>query len=1248
MHGLWKYHEQKNAAKNCSFNNNKSLENIEIHRYREEHRETDRDRSSSCRNTTSNFKSSGSTSKKYTDSSTEPSLLRTYGTYTNASSSRSFHKDRLPSISQRKLKAENCKDNVEEHRTKDYKMDSVKRHTRTPKEPLNVSHLKYNFKKYRQFLDKIFFSDRSCIKKDTEKYIDFWQFLDKYIMFQEKMEDQVSRKDGKPNESLSGTSSENLKIFPDYCKNFKINILLKNPNLDDFIEKAHLSDDSKIITHKAIVLEFRNIFLHYLDFCQKQKFSKLKKLKNDQKNLPISQYKETIIDHVKIHQVVIVAGDTGCGKSTQLPQYLLEAGFKNIACTQPRRIACISLSKRVSFETLNEYGSEVAYQIRFSKTKTRNTHILFLTEGLLLRQISNDIYLHQYDVVVLDEVHERHIYTDVLLGILKCLLKQREDLKVVLMSATINIDLFSSYFDNAPVVKVPGRLFPIQLEYHPISKEAPNETFSKIDPSPYLQIMQTIDFKYPSEYRGDLLIFLSGMTEILTIVEAAHEYAQQTKKWIILPLHSALSVDQQDKVFDIAPDGIRKCIVSTNIAETSVTIDGVRFIIDSGKVKEMNFDPKLKMQCLREFWISQASAEQRKGRAGRTGPGVCFRLYSEADYNAMDEYSTPEIQRVCLNSLILQMTALGLPDCRKFPFIEKPAGSALEDSIFYLKEQGTLNNAEKLTHIGEMLSKIPVDIMIGKMLIMGTIFHIIDPIISIAAALSVQSPFVSRNHTDFEVEALQKSFLSDHGDPFTLLNCFEEWIQVKTKRRETKKWCKKRGLLEQRFYEMTKLKKQYKDLLQDHGLLTNDDTVEKHFQTSEERRQYNSDRKRLYQLKREENKKAKIRKLLKFKEKDFPMRGESDDENENYECNDIKDLEFRLAHDLNKLQEVSTRSQCFTVHQINLLKIILCSGLYPQVAISDECNTFKPNSEQVFHTKRKGFLLLHPTSVFFSQPDLLQLPDNDMTEIAGHKGIMSSKHELLAYVSILETNKPYLINSVRVPAMETLLLFSNTVDTNRNCSRMVCDAWLELTFAHADEGEQVLISAIHLRSLWQNLITSRLQEKSHQCRQNSGMPDQSNSKLEHDLTEKLAEFINSKIVYSIRRIMTAELKHLYVGQLSEPNTQFQRMIKSNQINQHPIKGGIIVNDFLIYNCLQNNTSSMQQHWDTSFLTSFLKKLQHEATCEITSQESGSLQKEEINSSRHQFFFCTECQKEFLFTNTEILKHKRNHKNFQKV
>ncbi|CAE1301621.1 DHX34 [Acanthosepion pharaonis] len=272
--------------------------------------------------------------------------------------------------------------------------------------------------------------------------------------------------------------------------------------MDDFFcllicKKAHLSDDSKIITRKAIVLEFRNIFLHYLDFCQKQKFSKLKKLKNDQKNLPISQYKETIIDHVKIHQVVIVAGDTGCGKSTQLPQYLLEAGFKNIACTQPRRIACISLSKRVSFETLNEYGSEVAYQ-----------------------------------------VHERHIYTDVLLGILKCLLKQREDLKVVLMSATINIDLFSSYFDNAPVVK------------------------------------------YPSEYRGDLLIFLSGMTEILTIIEAAHEYAQQTKKWIILPLHSALSVDQQDKV------------------------------------KEMNFDPKLKMQCLREFWISQASAEQRKGRAG--------------------------------------------------------------------------------------------------------------------------------------------------------------------------------------------------------------------------------------------------------------------------------------------------------------------------------------------------------------------------------------------------------------------------------------------------------------------------------------------------------------------------------------------------------------------------------------------------------------------------------------------------------
>lgn len=297
----------------------------------------------------------------------------------------------------------------------------------------------------------------------------------------------------------------------------------------------------------------------------------------------------------------------------------------SIACTQPRRIACISLAKRVGYETLNEYGSEIGYQIRFEKQRSDRTRVLFLTEGLLLRQVASDPSLSAYDVIVLDEIHERHLHGDFLLGIVKCLAQQRPELKVVLMSATINIKLFQDYFnDDAPVVQVPGRLYPIKLQYHPIPAIEMSAT-KKLNPAPYVRILQLIDRKYPSTERGDVLIFLSGIKEITIVADACKEYAERENKWIVLQLHSTLSLSEQDKVFDYPPEGVRKCIVSSNIAETSITIDGVRFVVDSGKVKEMQHDPVCKMQRLKEFWISQASAEQRKGRSGRTGPGVCFR-----------------------------------------------------------------------------------------------------------------------------------------------------------------------------------------------------------------------------------------------------------------------------------------------------------------------------------------------------------------------------------------------------------------------------------------------------------------------------------------------------------------------------------------------------------------------------------------------------------------------------------------------
>merc|ERR1719494_404651 len=333
------------------------------------------------------------------------------------------------------------------------------------------------------------------------------------------------------------------------------------------------------------------------------------------------------------------------------------------------------------------------------------------------------------------------------------------------------------------------------------------EQGDRLNPAPYIRVLQMIDAKYPANERGDLLIFLSGISEITRVSEAAQEYAERNGRDVVLQLHSTLSLAEQDKVFDYPPEGVRKVIVSTNIAETSVTIDGVRFVCDSGVVKEMTYDPVCKMRRLKEFWVSRASAEQRKGRAGRTGPGVCFRLYSEQEYQAMAPYSKPEIERVPLDSLVLQMVSMGLPDCRKFPFIDPPKPEVLENSITVLKEVEAMTEDETLT-------------VTGKVLIMGTLFNQVESVLSLAAALSVQSPFTNAAYKDSECIAARRNLDSDHGDPITLLNSFREWLKIKSDDREnSRKWCKRRGLEEQRFYEMTKLRKQFEQLLEEAGLL---------------------------------------------------------------------------------------------------------------------------------------------------------------------------------------------------------------------------------------------------------------------------------------------------------------------------------------------------------------------------------------------------------------------------------------------
>ncbi|EJW80234.1 hypothetical protein WUBG_08856, partial [Wuchereria bancrofti] len=333
-----------------------------------------------------------------------------------------------------------------------------------------------------------------------------------------------------------------------------------------------------------------------------------------------------------------------------------------------------------------------------------------------------DPELNQYNVIILDEIHERNLSGDFLLGLLRNLVRKRDDLKLILMSATINLQLFQNYFKDTPVIKIAGRLYPIELRYMPIKEHNQYESGkkkAKIDPGPYINILQMIDAKVDSNERGDVLIFLNGVSEISTVAEALKIYAETSKKWIILTLHSTLSTEEQDKVFDIAPLGIRKCILSTNIAETSVTIEQIRFVIDSGKVNLVKFDSKTGMHSLREYWTSQASADQRKGRAGRTGPGICYRLYSQQHFDKMEPFTVSEINRVSLESLAMQIVSMDLGiSPLEFPFIERPNMGELEEAVESLWRQGILEagNTKALTPLGKIIANIPVEIPVAKVL----------------------------------------------------------------------------------------------------------------------------------------------------------------------------------------------------------------------------------------------------------------------------------------------------------------------------------------------------------------------------------------------------------------------------------------------------------------------------------------------------------------------------------------------------
>ncbi|KAK0405401.1 hypothetical protein QR680_017972 [Steinernema hermaphroditum] len=840
-----------------------------------------------------------------------------------------------------------------------------------------------------------------------------------------------------------------------------------------------------------IVQEFEFAVGSYAAYRNRERFNKVRDLRSAQKSLPIAVERQEILDLLEMNQVVIVAGDTGCGKSTQLPRYLLEAGYGKIACTQPRRIACTALAKRVAFETLNQYGNKVAYQIRFEKTKTRVTRILFLTEGLLLRQLASDKNLNQYNVIILDEVHERNLHGDLLVALLRDVIPRRPDLKLILMSATINLELFKSYFENTPVVQVPGRLYPIELKYMPV-REHDMPKNAKIDVGPYLRILQMIDQKYPSKDRGDVLIFVNGMAAISTIAEGLKKYAEHSKHWIILRLHSSLTEEEQDKVFDMAPAGVRKCIISTNIAETSLTIDEIRFVIDSGKVNLAKYDPITRSSRLTDCWVSKASANQRMGRAGRTGPGVCFRLYSSDHFHKMEDFTPSEIRRVSLDSLILQILGMKLNwNVEDFPFLERPDEEAFKEAITSLQSQGVLTEESHnvLTPLGEILSMLPVDVAIGKMLVYSCVMDQLEVVLTVAAGLSVQSPFTNQSFQSSSVVKKREEMMSSVGDPFVLVNVYREWLEAKARNENTREWCRDRGIDEPRLYEISKLRRQFAEILEQANLIEKEEEESTKF----ERRVRAGDKRRLRELKKEARFKEKTRKVLKY-EKHFDSFMDIDEEgDQNDPLKEISFLEFAVAHNQREVSKV------IRAHKLRdlarpVVKMIIASGLYPQVAMEHNHNVHTYGHAQLAYCRSKPFVKIHPNGCLSQYPHFMDIEQD-------HSGV-SDNHHLLYYGMLLETTDPFLVNTAKIPAVLLISFARSVIHTEPRI--ICCDGFIEFIFDHDDHALEVFEQTCDIRRKFAESMARKLANQKYGGR---------------ELDRKVEKLSRSPYPLRLRRIM---------------------------------------------------------------------------------------------------------------------------------
>ncbi|CAH8591547.1 unnamed protein product [Schistosoma haematobium] len=508
--------------------------------------------------------------------------------------------------------------------------------------------------------------------------------------------------------------------------------------------------------------------------------------------LPVWEYKENFFQTLSENQVTVLVGETGSGKTTQIPQWCLEwvtgryPTKKAVACTQPRRVAAMSVAQRVSEEMDVELGQEVGYSIRFEDCTSSRTVMKYMTDGMLLREGMSDPLLEAYGVILLDEAHERTLATDILMGLLKEITKQRLDLKIVVMSATLDAGKFQDYFHKAPLMTVPGRTHPVEIFYTPEPERD------------YLEaaIRTVIQIHMCEEIEGDILLFLTGQEEIeeacKRIQREVDGLGPDVGELRCIPLYSTLPPNLQQRIFESPPpkraNGAvgRKVVVSTNIAETSLTIDGVVFVIDPGFAKQKVYNPRIRVESLLVTAISKASAQQRAGRAGRTRPGKCFRLYTEKAYtNEMQENTYPEILRSNLGTVVLQLKKLGIDDLVHFDFMDPPAPETLMRALELLNYLAALDDDGNLTDLGSMMAEFPLDPQLAKMVIASCDYNCSNEILSITSMLSVPQCFVRPADSKKTADEAKMRFAHIDGDHLTMLNVYHAFKQ----NHEDPQWC---------------------------------------------------------------------------------------------------------------------------------------------------------------------------------------------------------------------------------------------------------------------------------------------------------------------------------------------------------------------------------------------------------------------------------------------------------------------------